>query len=91
MDADCYEIAHRYSEHDTQPGTIDDREVLNMCAPKADSKSFEVVPADGTELKLDSKGAQKARELVTKTPKTSRYKVTVTGATLEVDDIVTRK
>ena len=91
VDSDCYQGALRNTSHGAHPGSIDTRKILDMCAPSAASKSFEVVRTDGMSLKLDSNGSEKARELIMKAGKMSRYRVNVTGAatqdTLNLDSI----
>ena len=80
VDSDCYARAQSNTKQGTHPGSMGDQSV-RRCAPTVKSTSFAVVQQDGTSLKLDSNGNQKAQELIHKEGNLSQYKVSVTGDT----------
>jgi hypothetical protein len=93
VDSKCYDAEER-NVNPTDTSTHVDRDgnrEIRYCLPRAKTKSFAVVQADGPALKLDSAGNAKAAELVPQTGKKSRLFVTITGGlgdkTIKVDSI----
>ncbi len=77
---------------DTMTNVDRDKDLeIRLCSLSARTKSFAVVRADWTSLKLDSAGNAKAAELVRKIGKKSVFLVMVTGeankTTVQVDSI----
>ena len=91
VDSKCFEARQRNrNPFETHPASTDVGEAIRYCSPKAKTKSFGVVQPDGTVLKLDSGGNEKARQLILKAGK-APYKVEVAGEkaknTIKVDTI----
>ena len=82
VDSKCYDAEERnVNPFDTSPEVDRDKDLdIRLCTPSLKTKSFAVVPEDGsTNLKLDPVGTEKAIALIRKTGKKSFRKVTVTG------------
>src|SRR5580698_2732795 len=82
VDSKCYASEER-NVNPTDTLTHVDRDgnrEIRYCSPRAKTKSFAVVQADGTIYTLDSAGNAKAAELVRTIGKQSRFVVAVTGA-----------
>jgi hypothetical protein len=97
VDSKCYASEER-NVNPTDTLTHVDRDgnrEIRYCSPRAKTKSFAVVQADGTIYTLDSAGNAKAAELVRAIGKQSRFVVAVTGAlskdTINVDSIAMAK
>jgi hypothetical protein len=93
VDSKCYDAEER-NVNPTDTLIHVDRDgnrEIRYCLPRAKTKSFAVVQADGPALKLDSAGNAKAAELVPQTGKKVRLFVDVTGQlgnnTIKVDSI----
>jgi hypothetical protein len=82
VDSKCYASEERnVNPTDTMIYVDRDRNLeIRYCTPRAKTKSFAIVQADGTIVTLDSAGNAKAGELVRATGKQSRFAVAVTGA-----------
>jgi hypothetical protein len=79
VDSKCFESRQgNRNPFETHPASIDVGETIRYCKPKAKTKSFGVVQPDGTVLKLDSGGNDKARQLIPKAGK-GPYKADVAG------------
>ena len=95
VDAHCYATPSHNTRDATPPGSQDVGRHIEACAPTSRTKSFAIVQQDGTTVNLDAQGNQKAKDLVTKTGKMSRYDVNVTGDmdanTIKVDTISAAK
>jgi hypothetical protein len=97
VDSKCYASEER-NVNPTDTLTSVDRDgnrEIRYCTPRAKTKSFAIVQADGTIVALDSAGNAKAAELVRATGKQSRFIVAVTGAlskdTISVESITIAK
>jgi hypothetical protein len=97
VDSRCYASEER-NVNPTDTLTYVDRDgnrEVRYCSPRAKTKSFAVVQADGTIVSLDSAGNAKAAELVRAAGKQSRFAVGVTGTlskdTISVDSITMAK
>ena len=97
VDSKCYASEERnVNPTDTMIYVDRDRNLeIRYCSPRAKTKSFAVVQADGTTVTLDSAGNAKAADLVRAVGKQSRFTVAVTGAlskdTINVDSIAVAK
>ncbi len=97
VDSKCYASEERnVNPTDTMTYVDRDRNLeIRFCSPRAKTKSFAVVQADGTIVTLDAVGNAKAAEFVRATGKQSRFAVVVTGAlskdTISVDSIAIAK
>jgi len=97
VDSKCYASEERnVNPTDTMTYVDRDRNLeIRFCTPRAKTKSFAIVQADGTVVTLDAGGNAKAAELVRGTGKQSRFAVAVTGAlskdTISVDSIAMAK
>jgi hypothetical protein len=97
VDSKCYANEER-NVNPTDTLTQVDRDgnrEIRYCSPRAKTKSFAIVQADGTIITLDSAGNAKAADLVRATGKQSRFTVAVTGAlskdTISVESIAVVK
>jgi hypothetical protein len=83
VDSKCYAAEER-NVNPTDTETFVDRDgnlEIHYCHPRAKTKAFAVVTADGQSFELDSAGNAKAAELVRQSGKKSRYDVAVVGGT----------
>jgi len=81
VDSRCFKSEeHNVNPNDTLTNVDRDRNwEVRFCSPRAKSKSFAFVDADGLSFQLDSEGNRKAAELVRKTGKRDLYLVVVSG------------